>query len=104
MKLLIIIIIYFLLPTTYGQFEKFLSLMATGNFDFKTKGLAMNDAGFGIGLDATLFSKHKLQFLIETNADQFIGDKLLRVDAQGRHLTSAAIYSMNAGPQFFISK
>ena len=78
--------------------------MATGNFNFKTKGLAMNDAGFGIGFDASLFAKHKLQLLLETNADVFIGDKELLVDAQGRENKSPTIYSIKAGPQFFILK
>ena len=76
--------------------------MAIGNFNFKTKGLAMNDAGFGIGFDASLFAKHKLQLLLETNANVFIGDKELLVDAQGRENKSQTIYSIKAGPQFFI--
>lgn len=104
MKPLIITITCFLSATSYGQFDNSLTLMASGNFDFKTKGLALNDAGFGIGFDVSFFSKRKLQLLLETNTDWFIGDKLLQIDSEGRHLTSANIYSIKAGPQFFISK
>jgi hypothetical protein len=104
MKLLIAIVICFFTKTSYGQFDKSFSLMATGNFDFKTKGLALNDAGFGIGLDGSLFSKHKLQLLLETSTDRFIGDKQFILADEGRENKSPAIYSIKVGPQFFISK
>ena len=104
MKSLIISITLFLSLTSYGQLDKSLSLIATGNFDFKTKGLALNDAGFGIGLDASFFSKHKFQLLLETSADRFIGDKDFVTADEGRENKSPAIYSIKAGPQFFISK
>ena len=104
MKPLIFIIISFLSFTTYGQFDKSLSVITTGNFDFKTKGLNSNDAGFGIGLDASLFSQHKLQLLLETSVDRFMGDKVGFVDPQGRENKSALIYILKAGPQFFILK
>jgi hypothetical protein len=104
MKHLIFIIISFFSSATYGQFEKSLSLITTGNFDFKTKGLNRNDAGFGISLDASLFSKHKLQLLLETSVERFMGDKLGFADPQGRENKSALIYIIKAGPQFFILK
>jgi hypothetical protein len=78
--------------------------MATGNFDFKTKGLALNDAGFGIDLSASIFSKYKLQLLLETSTDRFIGDKQFIVADEGRENKSPAIYSIKAGAQYFISR
>jgi hypothetical protein len=104
MKLLIILIICFLSTKSYCQFNKSFSLITSVNFDFKTKGLATNEAGAGISLDAIVFAKHKLQLLIETSADQFIGDKSFAEDAQGRENKSATIYTIKAGPQFFLSK
>ena len=104
MKSLIVLITFFFSLTSYGQFAKSFSLMATGNFDFKTKGLALNDAGFGIGLDASFFSKHKIQLLLETSGDRFIGDKDFITADEGRENKSPAIYSIKVGPQFFISK
>lgn len=104
MKLIIIIIFCFLSTLSYGQFDKSFSVITAANFNFNTKGLATNEAGVGIGVDAMLFAKHKLQLLIETSADQFFGDKLLTVDARGRENKNAAIYTIKAGPQFFLSK
>ena len=104
MKSLLIIVTFFLSLASYSQFDKSFSLTATCNFNFKTKGLALNDAGFGIGLDGSLFSKHKLQLLLETSTDRFIGDKEFIVADEGRENKSPAIYSIKVGPQFFIFK
>lgn len=104
MRPLIILIFCFLSIKSYCQFDKPFNLIASANFDFKLKGLATNDAGMGLNLDAILFAKHRLQLLIETSADRFIGDKFLIIDAQGRENKNAAIYTIEAGPQFFLSK
>lgn len=104
MKPLIILVFCFLSTQSYCQFDKSFSLITSANFNFNTKGLATNEAGVGISADAILFAKHKLQLLIETSADRFIGDKLLIVDDQGRENKNAAIYIIHAGPQFFLSK
>jgi hypothetical protein len=104
MKSLIIIIFCFLSTKSYCQFDKPFSLITSVNLDFKLKGLATNEAGLGINIDAILFAKHKLQLLVETSGDQFIGDKTYIVDAQGRENKTATIYTINAGPQFFVSK
>ena len=97
------ILIYLSLPTS-GQSNKFLTLNANIAFNFKTKGLGTNDAGVGFALDGTIFANHKLQLLIEASTDDFFGDKLFIVDAQGRNTKSAVIYSMRVGPQLFILK
>lgn len=105
MKPIIIIVIFcFLLARSYGQFDRSFSIITSANFNFNTKGLATNEAGVGISADAILFAKHKLQLLIETSSERFIGDKLLTVDARGRENKNAAIYTIKAGPQFFLSK
>ena len=104
MKTLIILIFCFVSAKSYSQFDKPFSLITSVNLDFKLKGLATNETGVGINIDAILFAKHKLQLLLQTSADQFIGDKSLIIDAQGRENKSATIYTIHAGPQYFVSK
>lgn len=104
MRFLIAISIFITSFSGFGQTEKLISLRATGNFNFKTKGLATNDAGIGLGIDASILLKNRLQIVVETSADRFIGDKLLILDSTGRENKSAAIYSIKVGPQFFVSK
>jgi hypothetical protein len=62
MKSLIIVILCFLSLTTYGQFDKPFSITASGNFNFKTKGFGMNDAGFGINLGASYLQSINFNF------------------------------------------
>lgn len=91
--------------TCFGQFEKSTTFRATANFNIVLDGLATNDAGVGLGLDASFFSKSKLQALVETSADRFIGDKLLVADPiTGKEAKGAAVFSVKAGPQFFITR
>jgi hypothetical protein len=90
--------------TCFGQLENATTFRATANFNITLNGLASNEAGAGLGLDASFFSKHRLQALLETSADFFIGDKLLVVDANGKAAKSASVYSIKAGPQFFVTK
>ena len=91
--------------TCFGQLEKATTFRATANFNIVLDGLATNDAGVGLGLDASFFSKSKLQALVETSADRFIGDKLLVADPiTGKEAKGAAVFSVKAGPQFFITR
>ncbi|MEJ7912443.1 MAG: hypothetical protein WKF70_04765 [Chitinophagaceae bacterium] len=88
-----------------AQFDKPLSVRATANFNGVREGLATNDAGFGLGLDVSFFSTHRLQALIETSADWFVGDKLLVINATtGESSKPAAVHSIKFGPQFFVHK
>ncbi|HZF64291.1 MAG TPA: hypothetical protein VEZ55_07405 [Chitinophagaceae bacterium] len=74
------------------------------NVNLPLKGLATNDAGFGVTVDAAFLSKSKLQALVETSADYFLGDKLLIVDANsGKQAKRPSIYSIRFGPQLFIT-
>ena len=104
MKILLILVFSFLSTKSYCQFDKSFSLIASANLNLKTRGLATNDAGVGISLDALLFAKHKLQLLVETGTDKFIGDKLFIVDDKGRQNKTATIHTIKAGPQFFLTK
>jgi hypothetical protein len=88
-----------------AQFDKAVSFRSTAIFDFKVKGMFINDAAFGLGFDAAFFAKHKLMSIIETSAEKFVGDKLLAIDSvTGEHLTKAAILGVKAGAQFFLIK
>ena len=94
------------LPTVscFGQFNKALTIRPTAHINIVLNGLGMNDAGGGLGLDVSFFSRHRLQVLIETSADGFIGDKLLHIDTvTEEEAKNAAVYSIKAGPQFFIA-
>ena len=105
MKQLSLILFTIIQLSCFGQFDKNTTVRATANFNFTLNGLGTNDAGVGLAVDASFFSKHRLQALIETSADWFFGDKLLVLDsATGKAAKSAAVYSIKAGPQFFISK
>lgn len=105
MKHLILISFFITSFSSFGQFDKSTSLRATGNFNIVLNGLATNNAGLGLGFDASFFAKHKLQVLIEISSDHFIGDKVLIIDTiTGKENKRAAVYSIMAGPQFFVFK
>ncbi|HEX8315273.1 MAG TPA: hypothetical protein VF609_09780 [Flavisolibacter sp.] len=96
---------YLCVTTCLAQHQQATTLRASINFNIALNGLATNDAGVGLGLDASFFSKRRLQALIETSADRFIGDKLLLLDTiTGKKGKSAAVYSIRVGPQLFVSE
>ena len=96
---------FFIFTSCFGQFDKLVTFQAKANFNIALNGLATNDAGIGVGFDASFFSKSRLQAIIEASADRFFGDKLLIIDpVSGKEGKSAAVYSIKAGPQFFITK
>ncbi len=88
----------------FAQFDKSVSLGATGNFNIALGGLGVDDAGVGFGLDASFFSKHRLQAIGEINFDHFFGDKSLYIDPISGKDAKTNNYSIKAGPQFFIFK
>ncbi|HVG16656.1 MAG TPA: hypothetical protein VM935_16900 [Chitinophagaceae bacterium] len=105
MKQVLLIFLSIIQLSCFAQFDKPVTIRATTNFNIALKGLATNDAGIGVGIDASFFSTHKLQVLLETSADWFFGDKLLIIDAStGEKVKSAAVHSLRLGPQFFIHK
>ena len=88
-----------------GQFDNQITFRATANFNVVLGGLATNDAGAGLELDASFFSRKKLQLVVEGSGDRFIGDKLMIIDSvYGSPTKNAAVYSLKAGPQYFITK
>jgi hypothetical protein len=78
----------------FGQFDRTITLVTAANFSVPLKGAGVNEAGFGISFDAHFFSKQRLQVLLESSADYFVGAK------EGGFLS---IFS-SAGPQFFVTK
>lgn len=104
MRFIIITIFYILSLTSFAQDNRPVNLAVTGNFNFKLRGFGTNDAGLGLGLDASFFPRHKLQLLAEANAERFFGSKELIINPHGRENKAPVIYSFNAGPRFFISK
>lgn len=104
MRYIIIKICCLLSLSSFGQFDKTISLRASGNFNVTRNGFGTNDAGLGLGLDASFFSNHKLNLLTETSAETFFGSKEFIINPEGRENKAPVIYSVKAGPQFFISK
>jgi hypothetical protein len=103
--ILSIAILLFFMNVCFGQFDKFVTLRATGHLNVLLNGLGMNEIGAGIGLDASLFSKGRLQMLFEGSTNHFTGDKSLRIDSiTGRHAMNAAVYYFKVGPQYFITR
>ncbi|HEX2534850.1 MAG TPA: hypothetical protein VHK69_13990 [Chitinophagaceae bacterium] len=89
----------------FAQFNRSVTLRAMANINLAKSGLGNNDAGAGLGLDASFFSRKRLQVLVEAAGDRFIGDKMLEVDPlTGEEAGNAAVYSFRAGPQYFITR
>lgn len=105
MKYVLFFFLFTIHLSCFGQLDKAVTLRATANFNVALKGLATNDAGIGLAIDASFFSQHKLQALLETSGDWFFGDKLLVIDANtGEKARSAAVHGIRLGPQFFVHK
>lgn len=106
MKYLFILPLLLFTITSYGQFNHFVSLRTTINFAVGQKELAnaADDAGYGLSVDVSFFSKHKLQALFMADVNSFFGNKVYYLQNEGRQNKNADIYSIRIGPQYFISK
>lgn len=104
MKLFVVLICCLFSGYSYTQFNKQVSLVASTNFNFRTRGLGLNDAGLGLNVNAIVFAKHKLQLLLETSVDAFIGSKAFSYLDEGRLNKTPLFYTLKAGPQFFLFK
>jgi len=104
MRHLILILFLITAVSGFSQFDKSISLRTTGNFNVALGGLGVDDAGVGFGLDASFLSKHRLQAIVETSLDHFFGDKSLYIDRITGKDAKTNIYSIKAGPQFFITR
>jgi hypothetical protein len=105
-KILTFLVYFAFAQSCFAQFDKQVVARATANFNIVLDGLGTNDAGVGLGLDISFFSKRKLQLVLEGSGDWFIGDKLGIADSLGEyiHTKSARAYSLRLGPQYFINK
>lgn len=98
-------LVLFITFSVSAQFKKPVTVRATAAAIIPLNGLATNDFGLGAGIDASFFSQHRLQAIVETGADLFVGDKLLRYDsANNRTNGQASAYTLKAGLQFFLTK
>lgn len=105
MRQLLLLLFYITALSCFGQFAKPVTLRATVNMNIPIAGLGTNNFGAGLGLDASFFSRNKLQAIVEASADRFIGDKLLVVNiVTGKEAKNAAVYSIKAGPQYFLNQ
>lgn len=91
--------------TAFSQFNKPVSASTTARLSAVINGLATNEAGYGVGVDVAFFSKNRVQLLVESSWDCFIGDKLLVIDpVSGKEARKATVYAFGVGPQVFLSK
>jgi hypothetical protein len=104
MRQLLVLTFSLIVMISQAQFHEGTSFRATANFNIVLKGLATNEAGAGLGFDASFFSKHRLQLILETSADRYIGDKVLVFNSRTGEHAKTAVYGLRSGPQFFLTK
>jgi len=89
----------------FSQYDKPVTFSATARFNAVVNGLASNDAGYGVGVDLAFFSQHRVQLLVESSWDRFIGDKLRITDpATEKEAKRTTVYALSIGPQVFLSR
>lgn len=101
-----ILLFFFLVSgalTSTSQTEHFASLRATTHFDFGLRAPSMDDAGFGLQVDANFFAKQKLNLTLSTNIEHMLGDKVMVLSNEGRENKPGRIYGVTAGPEYFFS-
>lgn len=104
MRLFLLLLFSINVLSGFGQTHKSILLWPAAHFNFGTKGLGADDAGFGAELNASLFSQHQLHSLVEGSSDHFFGDKVYYTDASGKELNRSALYSLKVGAQYSVSK
>ena len=62
----------------------------------------MDDAGFGLQLDASLFAKNKLNLLLSSHVEHLLGNKLMSIPDEGRINKTGKILGVQAGPEYFV--
>lgn len=97
MKYLFILPLLLLAINSFGQFNRFTSLRITVNVDVGQKELAniADNVGYGLCIDASFLSEHRLQALFTADANSFFGNKVYIISNEGRQNKNAAIYSIN---------
>ena len=104
MKILLFVVACLASLCSAGQLNKPVSILTAGNVLFKTTGANYNNTGVSLHINASFFSTHKLQLLVETSADKFFGDKVYYVSAAGKEINKVILYSIKAGPQLFVTR
>ena len=80
------------------------SLEFGGQFNFRTRGLGMNDAGLGLETRVLFPVAKRLKLVAETGVNVFIGNKLMIYPGEGRQNETAMNWKFQAGPQVNISR
>lgn len=104
MKALLIILSILSIEFCGAQKVRPFSLEIGGQFNFKTKGLGMNDAGLGIEVRTLFPAAKKLKLVTETGVNAFTGNKLMIYPGIGRQNKTAMDWKLQAGPQVNFSK
>lgn len=99
----------FLLPLlvalhAQGQFDRKVFMDFTGNFFAGQKAFNLDNAGYGLSLDASFPGYSRWQVTVSPNAGHFFGDKILYIPDEGRVNDGPVVYNLFAGPQYFITK
>lgn len=99
MKVLLLLITIFSISYCSAQKSHPVSIECGGQFNFKTMGLGMNDAGLGAEIRALVPVVKKLRLVAETGVNAFIGNKLLIYPGEGRQNETAMDWKFQMGPQ-----
>ena len=104
MKVLLLILSIFSIEFCGAQKVRPVSLEIGGQFNFRTEGLGMNDAGLGFEARALFPAAKRLKLVAETGVNAFIGNKLLIYPGEGRQNETAMDWKFQAGPQVNFSR
>ena len=88
-----------------AQIDQPVTVSAGVHFNSFVRGIGTNDAGAGLDLRISIFTRHRLHALIDASAARFIGDKRYIVDGTtGEEAVNARLYNLHAGPELFLTK
>jgi hypothetical protein len=104
MRLLLLALLSLTATVSYAQFDKSVSVNATVNFNVALSGLGTDDAGLGINLQTSFFSKKRLQLTTEAVSEAFFGNKVLYEDAQAGKAAKTRLHGFRIGPQVFLTR
>src|SRR5690348_3729655 len=102
MRIITFILCICLFHRVSAQQKKFVSMRTFAHFDFAMRVPSLDDAGFGLQLDASLFAKNKLNLLTSAHIEHLLGDKQLILYDDGRVNKTGKIFGIQAGPEYFI--
>lgn len=102
MKRYFFLFLLLIASNAYGQFSRFLVMDVTGNVYAGQKALAYDNAGYGAGLQASFPGYSRWEVAVSAHTGHFFGDKVYQIPDEGRVNEGPAIYSLFAGPQYFV--